>query len=102
MLVQCLAMNATIASVFILVMAFTMPAAGQLAAPNAAGVSLGHVHLYVSDVPAQQKFWAMMGGVPVANQRLEMIQFPGGFILVRRAEIKGGTVGSIVNHIGFV
>jgi hypothetical protein len=79
-----------------------MPAAGQLAAPNAAGVRLGHLHLYVSDVPAQQKFWAMMGGVPVANQRLEMIQFPGVFILVRKGETKGGTVGSIVNHIGFV
>ena len=91
----------TVASVFLLT-ALAMPAAGQLAAPNAAGVSLGHIHLYVSDVAAQQKFWATMGGVPVANQRLEMIQFPGVFILLRRGETKGGTVGSIVNHIGFV
>jgi len=95
-------MKATIAFVFLLAAAFAVPAPGQLAAPNVAGVSLGHIHLYVSDVPAQQKFWAVMGGVPVANQRLEMIQFPGVFILVRKAEIKGGTVGSIVNHIGFV
>ena len=93
-------MKSIIASV--LVLAFTMPTAAQLAAPNAAGVSLGHIHLYVSDVAAQQKFWATMGGVAMANQRLEMIQFPGVFILLRRAEIKGGTVGSIVNHIGFV
>jgi catechol 2,3-dioxygenase-like lactoylglutathione lyase family enzyme len=95
-------MKATIASVLVLAAAFAMPAAGQLASPNAAGVSLGHIHLYVSDVPAQQKFWATLGGVAVANQRLEMIQFPGVFILVRRAETKGGTVGSIVNHLGFV
>src|SRR5215212_10751091 len=95
-------MNATIAAVFLLAVAFTTPAAGQLAAPNAAGVRLGHIHLYVSDVAAQQKFWATMGGVPTANQRLEMIQFPGVFILLRRGETKGGTVGSIVNHIGFV
>src|SRR4030095_11277451 len=95
-------MNATIASVFLLAAAFTMPAAGQLAAPNAAGVSLGHIHLYVSDVPAQQKFWGMLGGVPVANQRLKMFEFPGVLILVRKAETKGGSVGSIVNHIGFV
>jgi catechol 2,3-dioxygenase-like lactoylglutathione lyase family enzyme len=94
-------MKSTIAFVFLLA-AFTMPAAGQLAAPNAAGVSLGHIHLYVSDVPAQQKFWATMGGVAMANQRLEMIQFPGVFILLRRGETKGGTVGSIVNHLGFV
>jgi catechol 2,3-dioxygenase-like lactoylglutathione lyase family enzyme len=95
-------MKATIVFVFLLAAALAIPAAGQLAAPNAAGVSLGHLHLYVSDVAAQQKFWAMMGGVPVANQRLEMIQFPGVFILLRKAEIKGGTAGSIVNHIGFV
>ena len=95
-------MNSKIASVFLLAVTFAMPATGQLATPNAAGVSLGHIHLYVSDVAAQQKFWATMGGVAVANQRLEMIQFPGVFILLRRGETKGGTVGSIVNHIGFV
>ena len=95
-------MKSMIVFVFLLAAAFAMPAAGQLAAPNAAGVSAGHIHLYVSDVPAQQKFWATMGGVPVANQKLEMIQFPGVFILLRRAETRGGTVGSIVNHIGFV
>src|SRR5262245_22115020 len=95
-------MKPKIASVFLLVAAFTMPAAGQLAAPNAAGVTLGHIHLYVSDVAAQQKFWATMGGVPVANQRLQMIQVPGVFILLRRGDTKGGTVGSIVNHLGFV
>jgi len=95
-------MKSTIAFVFLLMAAFAMPAAGQLAAPNGAGVSAGHIHLVVSDVPAQQKFWTTLGGVPTANQRLEMIQFPGVFVLVRRGETKGGTVGSIVNHIGFV
>lgn len=95
-------MKPTLASVALLVVALAVPAAGQLAAPNAAGVSLGHVHLYVSDVAAQQKFWAAMGGVPVANQKLEMIQFPGVFLLLRRGDTKGGTVGSVVNHLGFV
>jgi len=95
-------MKSKIASVFLLVAAFTMPAAGQLAVPNAAGVTLGHIHLYVSDVAAQQKFWATMGGVATANQRLQMIQLPGVFILLRQGETKGGTVGSIVNHLGFV
>src|ERR1700755_715134 len=94
-------MKPTIASLFLLVAALAIPAAGQLTTPNAAGVSLGHIHLYVSDVAAQQKFWATIGGIPVANQRLEMIQFPGVFILLRRGDTKGGTVGSIVNHLGF-
>jgi catechol 2,3-dioxygenase-like lactoylglutathione lyase family enzyme len=95
-------MKSTIASALLLAVAFTMPAAGQLAAPNAAGVSAGHIHLYVSDLAAQQKFWATMGGVAMANQRLQMIQFPGVFILLRGgAQTSGGTVGSIVNHLGF-
>ena len=95
-------MKPTIAFVLLLIAVSAAPAAGQLAPSNAAGVTLGHLHLYVSDVPAQQKFWATLGGIPVANQRLEMIQFPGVFILLRRGETKGGTVGSIVNHLGFV
>src|SRR3954465_1991339 len=95
-------MKTTLAFVLVLAMAVARPAAAQLTAPNPAGVRLGHIHLYVSDVAAQQKFWATLGGVPTANQRLEMIQFPGVFILLRRGETKGGTVGSIVNHLGFV
>jgi len=73
---------------------------GQLPPKNATGVSTGHIHLYVSDVAAQQSFWATLGGIPVANGRLEMIQFPGVFILVRKAETSGGPEGSIVNHFG--
>ena len=95
-------MKPTIAFALLLAVASAVPAVGQLATPNAAGVSLGHIHLYVSDVAAQQKFWATMGGTPVANQKLEMIQFPGVFILLRRGDTTGGTVGSIVNHLGFV
>ena len=94
-------MKQAIASVVLLILAFAGPAAAQLTAPNAAGVSLGHIHLYVSDVPAQQKFWETLGGVPTANQRLQMIQFPGVFILLRGGQTQGGTIGSIVNHLGF-
>ena len=94
-------MKPTIAFGLLLALAVVTPAAAQLPAPNPAGVSPGHLHLYVSDVAAQQKFWATLGGIPVANQRLEMIQVPGVFILLRRGETKGGTVGSIVNHLGF-
>jgi catechol 2,3-dioxygenase-like lactoylglutathione lyase family enzyme len=95
-------MKLTIAPGFLLAMALATPAAAQLAAPNAAGVRPGHIHLYVSDVAAQQKFWATLGGVPTANQRLQMIQVPGVYILLRGGgNTTGGTVGSIVNHLGF-
>jgi catechol 2,3-dioxygenase-like lactoylglutathione lyase family enzyme len=92
----------TIRCVFLILMLATAMF-GQLAPPNAAGVSMGHIHLYVQDVAAQQSFWTtMMGGLPVANGKLEMIQFPGVFILLRKAETPGGPAGSIVNHFGLV
>lgn len=94
-------MNATIGSAFLMAASLTIPAAGQLYTPNAAGVSLSHIHLYVNDVAAQQKFWTLMGGVPVANEKLEMIQFPGVFILLRQGQTKAGSAGSIVNHFAF-
>jgi catechol 2,3-dioxygenase-like lactoylglutathione lyase family enzyme len=95
-------MRRRIAFVLVLAMALAATGTAQLAEPNAAGISAGHIHLYVSDVAAHQKFWTLMGGVPVANQKLQMIQFPGVFILVRKAETKGGPAGSIVNHFGFI
>jgi len=84
------------------VFAFT-PAFAQLAPPNDAGVTLGHIHLVVKDVDAQKRFWtAMMGGTLVMNDRLEMIQFPGVYILLRQGEPTGPPAGSVVDHFGLV
>lgn len=33
------------------------PARAQLAPPNEAGVTMGHVHLNVRDMEVQKKFW---------------------------------------------
>ena len=35
------------------------------------------------------------------NGRLELIQIPGTFVLLREADPTGGSVGSTVNHVGF-
>ena len=75
----------------------------QLAAPNAEGVAMGHVHLAVRDVDAHKAFWTnIMGGTIVKNGPVEMIQLPGTFILLRKAEPTAPPAGSIVNHFGFV
>jgi catechol 2,3-dioxygenase-like lactoylglutathione lyase family enzyme len=80
-----------------------VPLLAQLAPPNSEGVSMGHVHLAVRDVDAQKAFWiGIMGGKLVKNGTLEMIQFPGVFILLRKAENPDPPAGSIVNHFGFV
>jgi len=77
------------------------PASAQLAAPNASGVSIGHVHINATDVDAQVKFWTTVGGKLVQREKLTMVQFPGIYILVRKQDSSGGTAGSAVNHFGF-
>jgi catechol 2,3-dioxygenase-like lactoylglutathione lyase family enzyme len=93
-------------SLLILTISFGLiafPALAQLAPPNATGVTMGHVHLFVKDVAAQQQFFTALGGTPVKNEKLEMVQFPGVFVVLRQADSVTGTPeGSVVNHFGFV
>src|SRR5437870_5990729 len=77
------------------------PAFGQLAAPNSAGAAIGHIHLNVSDMDVQQKFWTLLGGKIVNREKIVMAQFPGIYILLRKQDYNGGSVGSVVNHFGF-
>ncbi len=77
------------------------PLFAQLAPPNSMGVSIGHVHVNARDIAAQQRFWVQVGGTLVHNGKIQMVQFPGMFINLRQQDPTGGTVGSVVNHIGF-
>ena len=80
-----------------------LPASAQLAPANGAGVTMGHIHLFVKDVEAQKKFWtAEIGGTVVQNGPLMLIQFPGVYVMLRQADPTGPPDGSIVNHFGFV
>ena len=76
------------------------PLSAQLAAPNSSGVAIAHFHLNATDIDAQKRFWTQLGGVPVNNEKLEMVRFPGVFVVLRKQEATGGTVGSVVNHVG--
>jgi lactoylglutathione lyase len=76
----------------------------QLQAPNTSGVSLGHVHLMVSDPEAQKKLWVDLLGAEVVHMgSLEMLKLPGIFIIIGKARTAptGGSDGSTVNHFGF-
>ena len=74
----------------------------QLAAPGESGVVMGHLHLGVKDLEAHRTFWAALGGTPVQNGALALIQLPGTFVMLRKAEPAAGTVGSTINHVGFL
>jgi catechol 2,3-dioxygenase-like lactoylglutathione lyase family enzyme len=86
------------------------PARGpSLAAPNAAGVSMGHLHYRVRDVAANQKFWMALGGQSVALTPSSRFAAPGRVILrfqdvlvvLDPGDTTGGTEGSVVNHVAF-
>ena len=92
-------MNRTCLSMFAIVGALAASAGpslrAQLAAPGEAGVVMGHVHLAVKDLDAHRRFWGALGGTPVQNGTLALIQLPGTFVMLRKAEPTGGTVGSL-------
>jgi len=81
--------------------ALASPAAAQLAAPNATGVAIGHIHINATDLDAQVKFWTAAGGTLVQREKLTIVRFPGIFVLLRKQDNSGGTVGSSINHVGF-
>ena len=43
----------------------------------------------------------MFGGTLVKNGPLELIQFPGVFVMLRQGDASGPPAGTIVNHFGF-
>ena len=69
------------------------PASAQLEAPNASGVAIGHIHINASDVDAQSRFWTAVGGRIVQREKITMVQFPGIYILLRKQDYSGGSVG---------
>jgi catechol 2,3-dioxygenase-like lactoylglutathione lyase family enzyme len=77
------------------------PASAQLGKPNAAGVSIGHVHLTVRDPDAQKKLWVLLGAEVTHTGTLELLKFPGIFVILTRGEPTGGSEGSTANHVGF-
>lgn len=73
----------------------------QTAAPNDAGVSLGHIHLVVNDPAAEQKAWVdALGAQAQTDGPLTLLKLPGIFIIVSKGMPNGGSNGSTVNHIG--
>jgi catechol 2,3-dioxygenase-like lactoylglutathione lyase family enzyme len=92
------------AVVALVVCLLTLQNAGraQLAVPGTSGVVMGHLHLATKDVEASKRFWAALGGVAVQNGQLQLIQFPGTFVMLRQSQqATGGTEGSTVERVMF-
>jgi len=79
-------------------------AAAQPAPINEVGVTMGHWHIASKDVEANKKLFLAMGGKLYMPGGNPLIMFPGLFINLNLGTEKGdgATVGSVVNHVGFI
>jgi len=77
-------------------------AEGQLVAPNAAGVAMGHLHFHVSDVEANKKFWIALGATSAGKLGTsEVLRLPGTLVLLTPSENRPSGDGSTVGHMAF-
>jgi catechol 2,3-dioxygenase-like lactoylglutathione lyase family enzyme len=76
-------------------------AQAQLATPNASGVSAGHTHLVVPDVAKHREIWKSLGAVEKTSGRLQLLGFPGMYILLREGMPTLPSAQTSANHIGF-
>jgi catechol 2,3-dioxygenase-like lactoylglutathione lyase family enzyme len=73
--------------------------------PNMVGASMGHWHLNSADIEGNKKIFLAMGGTLLREGNFEVVQFPNVRVTLAQREPKpptGGTVGSRVNHVGFL
>ncbi|PYR32755.1 MAG: hypothetical protein DMF89_06900 [Acidobacteria bacterium] len=74
----------------------------QLAPPNAAGITYGHVHLNVADIEVHKKLWVEhFGGVVVQKGPLTAVRLPGMLVALTKATPTGGSMGTVMDHFGF-
>lgn len=63
---------------------------------------MGHIFFTVRDMDASRRLWVALGGNPIQNGPLPLIQFPGTFVLLGQGEPTGAAADSVVNHVGFL
>ena len=90
-----------------LLLASTLAAGSAAAQPapfNAIGMTMGHWHLASKDVEANKKIFLSMGGKLFMPGGNPLMMFPGIYINLTLGTEKGegGSVGSVVNHVGFI
>jgi catechol 2,3-dioxygenase-like lactoylglutathione lyase family enzyme len=67
------------------------------------GVSMGHLHILTKDIDAHRKLWVdTLGAKVVKAGPLELFQFPGVYVALRKGEPTTGTVGTVIDHLGFL
>ncbi len=73
----------------------------QLAVPNGAGVSMGHLHYRVRDVDANVRFWVSLGGTSVRIGSNQAVRFTDVFVFLSQGDYASLSEGAVVNHVAF-
>jgi len=100
-------MRGFISTMSLAVLSSAAPLCAQLQTPNEAGVAMCELHLSAraEDLEAQRKFWIALGGMSTKKGPFEIMKFPGVLVFLNSASPSespfGGSVGSVVNHVGF-
>lgn len=83
-------------------LALVTPAHAQLAVPNDAGLTYGHVHLNVSDIELHKQLWVEhFGGVVTQKGSLVAVRLPGFLVALSPREPTGPSQGTVMDHFGF-
>lgn len=81
----------------------TVRLSAQVEPLNAAGVAMGHLHILTPNPAAHKKIWVdVLGGKIVKAGPMEFVMFPGVLLAFRAGSAGGASVGSIVDHLGFL
>jgi catechol 2,3-dioxygenase-like lactoylglutathione lyase family enzyme len=76
-------------------------ASAQVAAPNASGVAMGHLHYRVRDVNANVAFWTRLGGTAVRIGQNQAVRFADVFVVLSQGNYAGLSEAAVVNHVAF-
>lgn len=78
------------------------PSHAQLAPPNEAGVTFGHVHLNVADIEVHKRLWVEhFDGVVVEKGPLTTVRLRGSIIALSEREPAAGSESTVMDHVGF-
>ena len=96
-------MKALIAGLLLASLLATGTAVAQVFPFNEVGVTMGHWHIASRDVQANKKIFVAMGGTPTTTGNVSVL-FPGHRINLTLGNTPGSgeSVGSVVNHVGFI
>src|SRR5712664_3679306 len=99
-------MKALIAALSLATTLATGTALAQPFTPSEAGVTMGHWHLNSKDMESNRNIFVGMGGTSPTGPGIQRVIFPGVVINLNPGQAgpppTGGTVGSVVNHVGFI